>query len=56
MAAVNFELRSYQNEALRALRTYLRKAVRMDRVANNPARAAFNDVAEGSYWPANLMN
>lgn len=56
MAAVNFELRSYQSEALRTLRTYLRKVVRMDGVANNPARAAFNDVAEGSYWPAPLVN
>ena len=55
MAAVNFELRGYQAEALRALRNYLRKVVRMDGVANNPARAAFNDVAEGTYWPAPLV-
>lgn len=56
MAAVNFELREYQREALRTLRGYLRTVVRMDGVANNPARAAFNDVAEGSYYPAPLVN
>ena len=49
MVGVNFELRGYQQEALRALRTYLRKVVRMDGVADNPAKAAFGDVADATY-------
>jgi type III restriction enzyme len=53
---VNFELRTYQREALGALRTYLRTVVRMDSIATNPARAAFNDVAGGSYYAAPLVN
>lgn len=52
----NFELRTYQHEALGTLRTYVRKLVRMDGIAANPARAAFNDVAEGHYYPAPLVN
>jgi type III restriction enzyme len=56
MAAVNFELRSYQREALRTLRVYLQKVIRMDGVANNPARAAFNDVVEATYSPAPMVD
>lgn len=56
MAAVNFELRGYQREALRTLRNYLRKVVRFDGIADNPAKAAFTDVAEATYWPAPLVN
>ena len=56
MAAVNFELRGYQREALRTLRTYLRRVVKFDGIAQNPAKAAFTDVAEASYWPAPLVN
>jgi len=52
MAAVNFELRNYQREAIRTLRNYLRKVVRMDGIADNPAKAAFADVANTDYWPA----
>ena len=54
--AVNFELRGYQREALRTLRAYLRKVVKFDGIADNPAKAAFTDVAEASYWAAPLVN
>jgi type III restriction enzyme len=56
VAAANFDLRNYQLEALRTLRIYLRKVVLMDGVANNPAKAAFSDVAEASYNSAPLIN
>lgn len=56
MSAVNFELRTYQREALRTLRNYLRKVVQMDGIADNPAKAAFSDVAEANYWPAPLVS
>jgi len=56
MAAVNFELRGYQREALRTLRAFLRKVVKFDGIADNPAKAAFTDVAEATYWPAPLVN
>jgi len=53
---VNFELRSYQSQALQTLRAYLRKLVLMAGVANNPAKAAFTDVAEANYYPAPLVD
>lgn len=56
MATVNFELRKYQDEALRTLRAYLRKVVKFDGIADNPAKAAFTDVAEASYWSAQFIN
>ena len=56
MAAVNFELRSYQAEALRVLRNYLRKVTRLDGIMDNPAKAAFADVSGATYWPAPLVN
>lgn len=56
MAAVNFELRNYQQQALDILRTYLRKIVRMSGFTDNPAKSAFIDVAETAYWPAPLIN
>ena len=46
MAAVHFELRSYQRQALRSLRTYLRKVVLMG------AKTAFYDVTGVPYAPA----
>jgi len=54
--AVNFELRGYQREALRTLRNYLRKVVKFDGIADNPAKAAFTDVAGASYSAAPLVN
>ncbi len=56
MTAVNFALRAYQREALRTLRNYLLTVGRMDGVANNPAKAAFSDVAEATYTPAPLVD
>lgn len=56
VAAVNFELRNYQGAALQALKVYLSTVVRMDGVANNPARAAFNDLTGGIYYPAPLVD
>jgi type III restriction enzyme len=57
MAAVNFELRSYQLEALHTLGKYLKHVARMDDLGlmSNPAKAAFNDIA-GNYYPAPLVN
>lgn len=56
MAAVNFELRGYQRQALGTLKTYLRKVVRFNGIADNPAKAAFTDVAEANYWPAQFVD
>jgi len=56
MAPPPFELRGYQREALRTLRAFLRKVAAFDGVASNPAKAAFGDVAEASYWPAPLVD
>lgn len=56
MAPAPFALRCYQRKALRALRDYLRLIGRMDGVAANPAKAAFADVAEATYWPAPLLD
>ncbi len=50
MAAVNFELRHYQREAVRTLKTYLQK------VASMGARTAFLDVANSLYSPAPMIN
>lgn len=56
MAAANFTLRCYQRQALAALRTYLAKVVKLDSLVDNPARAAFADVTNATYWPAPLVN
>ena len=50
MAAVNFELRSYQRESLRELRKYLRKVPFMG------AKTAFYDVTSTPYSPAPLVD
>lgn len=50
MAAVNFELRSYQTDALGTLRDYLEKVPRMG------AKTAFYDVTETPYVAAPLVN
>lgn len=50
MAAVNFELRSYQREALRSLRAYLRKVALMG------AKTAFYDATSTPYAPAPFVD
>lgn len=50
MAAVNFELRNYQREALRSLRAYLRKVALMG------AKTAFYDATSTPYAPAPFVD
>ena len=52
MAAVNFELRAYQQSSLRALRDYLRTVVKLDGIVDNPAKMAFQDRTNAPYTPA----
>ena len=50
------ELRAYQGEALRSLRGYLRKVVRLDGIMDNPAKSAFADAAQMVYSPAPFLD
>lgn len=52
MAAVNFELRSYQRASLHSLRDYLRAVVQFDGIAKNAAKSAFQDRTNAPYTPA----